>query len=88
MSKLKNEVRILQDENNRLRDDIERMREDYALYHISLAEIITLSSLSPMINDIARKALFGLDIEGGCPVGAVGVYGFTKEEIERWSGDE
>ena len=30
----------------------------------------------------------GLDIEGGCPVGAVGVYGFTKEEIERWSGDE
>ncbi|ADM73578.1 hypothetical protein LaPh949_gp020 [Lactococcus phage 949] len=21
-------------------------------------------------------------------VGAVGVYGFTKEEIERWSGDE
>lgn len=86
MSKLKNEVRVLRDENNRLRDDIKKMREDYALYHISLAEIITLSSLSPTINDIARKALASTGTLG-CPAGPIGVDGLTQEEIE-WSDNE
>lgn len=87
MSKLKHELRILRDENNRLRNEVKRMREDYALYHSSLVEIVNLSSLSPMINDIARKVLAGLDIEGGCPVGPIGLNGLTKEELEG-SGDE
>ena len=40
-----------------------------------------------MINDVALKVLLGLDIEGGCPVGAECVYGLTKEEIEE-NGNE
>ncbi len=77
MSRLKHEVRILREENNRLRDDIKRMREDYALYHSSLVEIVNLSSLSPTINDIARKALASTGTTG-CPAGPIGVDGLTK----------
>ncbi len=77
MSRLKHEVRILREENNRLRDDIKEIREHCALYHISLAEIITLSSSSPMINDIARKALASTGTTG-CPAGPIGVGGLTK----------
>ena len=39
-----------------------------------------------MINDIVRKALAGTGTTG-CPVGAEGVYGLTKEEIEE-NGNE
>ena len=87
MSKLKHELRILRDENQKLRNEVEAIRKDYAIYHSALVEIVNLSSLSPMINDIARKALAGPDIEGGCPAGPIGVNGLTKEEIEG-SGDE
>ena len=86
MSRLKNEVRILRDENNRLRNEVKRMREDYALYHSSLVEIVNLSSLSPMINDIARKELVDIGTTG-CPAGPIGVNGLTKEELEG-SDDE
>lgn len=86
MSRLKNEVRILRDENNRLRNEVKRMREDYALYHSSLVEIVNLSSLSPMINDIAREALASTGTTG-CPAGPIGVSGLIKEEFEG-SGDE
>ena len=86
MSKLEHELRILRDENNRLRDGIKKIREDYALYHSSLTEIITLSSSSPTINDIARKALASTGTTG-CPAGLIGVDGLTQEEIEG-SGDE
>ena len=86
MSKLKHELRILRDENQKLRNEVKRMREDYALYHSSLVEIVNLSSLSPMINDIARKALASTGTTG-CPVGPIGVNGLTKEELQG-SDDE
>lgn len=86
MSKLKNELRTLRDENQKLRNDVERTRKDYAMYQNALVEIVNLSSLSPMINDIARKVLDGPETRG-CPAGPIGVNGLTKEEIEG-SGDE
>ncbi|MGX6984383.1 hypothetical protein [Lactococcus lactis] len=87
MSKLKHELRILRDENRKLRNTLEMNRKDCDRYRSALVEIINLSSLSPMINDIARKVLAGLDIEGGCPAGPIGVNGLTKEELEG-SDDE
>ena len=81
------ELRILRDENRKLRNSLEMGRKDEERYRSALAEIMRLSSLSPMINDIARKVLAGLDIEGGCPVGPIGVNGLTKEELEG-SDDE
>ncbi|WP_260315096.1 hypothetical protein [Lactococcus lactis] len=51
-----------------------------------MVEIVNLSSLSPMINDIARKALVDIGTTG-CPAGPIGVNGLTKEELE-WSDDE
>lgn len=87
MSKLKNELRILRDENRRLRNTLEMDRKVCDRYRSALVEIFNLSSSSPMINDIARKVLAGLDIKGGCPAGPEGVNGLTKEEIEG-SGDE
>ena len=86
MSKLKNELRILRDENQKLRNDVERTRKDYAMHQNALVEIVNLSSLSPMINDIARKALASTGTRG-CPAGPIGVNGLTKEEIEG-GGDE
>ena len=79
MSKVEHEVGILRVENFKLRNALEMNRKDWDRYRSALVEIINLSSLSPMINDIARKALVGLDIEGGCPVGPIGVNGLTKE---------
>ncbi len=87
MSKVEHEVGILRAENFKLRNTLEMNRKDCDRYRSALVEIINLSSLSPTINDIARKVLSGLDIEGGCPVGPIGVNGLTKEEIEG-SGDE
>ncbi len=81
------ELRTLRDENRKLRNTLEMDRKDCDRYRSALVEIINLSSLSPTINDIARKVLAGLDIEGGCPVGPIGVNGLTKEELEG-SGDE
>lgn len=86
MSKLKQELRNLRDENQKLRNEVERTRKDYAMYQSALVEIVNLSSLSPTINDIARKGLAGPGTKG-CPAGPEGVYGLTKEEIEG-SGDE
>ena len=86
MSKLKNELRTLRDENQKLRNDVERTRKDYAMYQNALVEIVNLSSLSPMINDIARKALIDIGTTG-CPAGPIGVSGLIKEELEG-SGDE
>ncbi|MGV9046241.1 hypothetical protein ACN9S9_10980 [Lactococcus lactis] len=85
MSKLKHELRILRDENQKLRNDVEGIRKDYAIFHSALVEIVNLSSLSPMINDIARKALIDIGTKG-CPAGPIGVSGLTKEEFEG-SGD-
>lgn len=87
MSNLKHELRILRDENQKLRNTLEMNQKDCDRYRSALVEIINLSSLSPTINDIARKVLSGLDIEGGCPVGPIGVNGLIKEEFEG-SGDE
>lgn len=87
MSKVEHEVGILRAENFKLRNTIEMNRKDCDRYRSALVEIINLSSLSPTINDIARKVLSGLDIEGGCPAGPIGVNGLTKEELEG-SGDE
>ena len=87
MSELEQEVGILRAENFKLRNTLEMNRKDCDRYRSALVEIINLSSLSPMINDIARKVLAGLDIEGGCPAGPIGVNGLTKEELEG-SGDE
>ena len=86
MSKLKHELRILRDENQKLRNEVERIRKDYAIFHSALVEIVNLSSLSPMINDIARKALASTGTTG-CPAGPIGVNGLTKEELEG-SDDE
>ena len=86
MSKLKHELRILRDENQKLRNEVERIRKDYAIFHSALVEIVNLSSLSPMINDIARKALVDIGTTG-CPAGPIGVNGLTKEELEG-SDDE
>jgi hypothetical protein len=85
MSKLKHELRNLRDENQKLRNTLEMDRKDCDRYRSALVEIVNLSSLSPMINDIARNTLAG-PRTGGCPVGAVGKNGLTKEEIEG-SGD-
>ncbi|MGY4757304.1 hypothetical protein LB438_11485 [Lactococcus lactis subsp. lactis] len=87
MSKVEHEVGILRAENFKLRNTLEMNRKDCDRYRSALVEIINLSSLSPTINDIARKVLSGLDIEGGCPVGPIGVNGLTKEELEG-IGDE
>ncbi len=87
MSKVEHEVGILRAENFKLRNTLEMNRKDCDRYRSALVEIINLSSLSPTINDIARKVLSGLDIEGGCPVGPIGVNGLTKEELQG-SGDE
>ena len=87
MSNLKHELRILRDENQKLRNTLEMNQKDCDRYRSALVEIINLSSLSPMINDIARKVLAGLDIEGGCPAGPIGVSGLIKEEFEG-IGDE
>ena len=92
MSKLKHELRILRDENQKLRNEVEAIRKDYAIYHSALVEIVNLSSLSPMINDIARKALAGPGTTGYPagpigPVGSIGKNGLTKEELEG-SGEE
>ena len=86
MSKLKHELRILRAENQKLRNEVEMIRKNCAIYHSALVEIVNLSSLSPMINDIARKALADTGTTG-CPVGPVGKNGLTKEDIEG-SGDE
>ena len=86
MSKLKHELRILRDENQKLRNEVERIRKDYAIFHSALVEIVNLSSLSPMINDIAREALASTGTTG-CPAGPIGVSGLIKEEFEG-SGDE
>ncbi|MCT3099986.1 hypothetical protein, partial [Lactococcus lactis] len=87
MSKVEHEVGILRAENFKLRNTLEMNRKDCDRYRSALVEIINLSSLSPTINDIARKVLSGLDIEGGCPVGPIGVNGLTKEELQG-SDDE
>ncbi|MCT1179090.1 hypothetical protein, partial [Lactococcus lactis] len=60
MSKLKHELHILRDENQKLRDTLEISRRQEDIYISTLVEIMNLSSLSPMINDVARKTLFGL----------------------------
>lgn len=86
MSKLEHEVGILRAENQKLRNTLEMYRKDCTIYHSTLIEIINLSSLSPTINDIARKAVLNTGTTG-CHVGPEGVYGLTKEEIEG-SGDE
>lgn len=86
MSKLKHELRILRDENQKLRDTLEISRRQEDIYISTLVEIMNVSSLSPMINDIARKTLFGLNGKG-CPAGPIGVIGLTKEKIEG-GGDE
>ena len=77
MSKLEHEVGILRAENQKLRNTLEMDKKYCDRYHSALVKIINLSSLSPMINDIARKAL-------ACPIG---VSELTKEELEG-SGDE
>ena len=87
MSKVEHEVGILRAENFKLRNTLEMNRKDCDRYRSALVEIINLSSLSPTINSIARKVLSGLDIEGGCPVGPIGVNGLTKEELQG-SDDE
>ena len=81
MSKLKNELRNLQDENQNLCNEIKSIREDYGLYHSSLVEIVNLSSLSPTVNDIARKALTSTGTTG-CPAGPEGVNGIFKNTKE------
>ena len=40
MSKLKHELRILRDENQKLRNEVEAIRKDYAIYHSALVEIV------------------------------------------------
>ena len=40
MSKLKHELRILRDENQKLRNEVEAFRKDYAIYHSALVEIV------------------------------------------------
>ncbi|NEX51468.1 hypothetical protein [Lactococcus lactis] len=82
MSKLKHELHILRDENQKLRNEVERVRKDYATFRSALVEIVNLSSLSPVINNIARKALFDIGTTG-CSAGPIGVLGLTKEEIEE-----
>ncbi|MGP4909537.1 hypothetical protein [Lactococcus lactis] len=77
MSKLKHELRILRDENQKLRNEVDRVRKDYTILRSALGEIVDLSSSSPMINDIARKALFELGTTG-CSAGPIGVDGLTK----------
>ena len=69
MSNIEHELSILRDENWKLRNSLEMGRKDCNRYRSALAEIMRLSSSAPMINDIARKALMGLDIEDGCPDG-------------------
>ncbi|MCO0815366.1 hypothetical protein [Lactococcus lactis] len=85
MSKVEHEVGILRAENFKLRNTIEMNRKDCDRYRSALVEIVNLSSLSPMINDIARKALVDIGTTG-CPAGPI-VNGLTKEELEG-SGDE
>ena len=77
MSKLKQELRTLRDENQKLRNDVERTRKDYTMCKTALVEIINLSSLAPTINDIARKAVLNTGTIG-CPAGPEGVDGIIK----------
>lgn len=86
-SEVNQEFNNLQDENRRLRNTLKMNREVCDRYSNALVEIIDLSSSYPIINNIAQKVLLGLDIEGNCPVGAEGVYGLTKEEIEENSNE-
>ena len=87
ISEVNQEFHNLQDENRRLRNTLEMNRKVCDRYSGALVEIINLSSSYPMINDVALKVLLGLDIEGGCPVGAECVYGLTKEELEGLNND-
>ncbi|MGV9033286.1 hypothetical protein ACN9S7_08600 [Lactococcus lactis] len=86
MSDLEKELRILQYEKQVLCNMFEMSQKQNDIYRSALVEIINLSSLSPMINDIARKVLDGPETRG-CPAGPIGVNGLTKEELEG-SGDE
>lgn len=80
MSKLKQELRTLRDENQNLRNTLEMDRKDCDRYHNALVEIIKLSP-SPTINDIARKAILNTGTIG-CPVGPEGVNGIFKNTKE------
>ena len=85
MNKLKHELRILRAENQKLRNEVEMIRKHYAIHRSALVEIVNLSSLSPMINDIARKSLADTGTRG-CPVGPVGVVGkngLVEDELDR-----
>lgn len=86
MSELEKKLRILQYEKQVLCNMFEMSQKQNDIYHSTLVEIMNLSSSCPMINDIARKTLFGLR-DRGCPAGPIGVNGLTKEELEG-SGDE
>ena len=86
MSDLEKELRILQYEKQVLCNMFEMSQKQNDIYRSALGEIMNLSSLSPMINDIARKVLDGPETRG-CPAGPIGVNGLTKEELEG-SGDE
>ena len=77
MSELKHELSILRDENRKLRTSLEMSQKDEERYRSALVEIMRLSSSTPMIIDIARKVLFGLETRG-CPAGPIGVNGLTK----------
>lgn len=71
MSKLKNEIYILRDENRRLHNSLEMNRKVCDRYYSALVEILILSSLSPVINDIARDAISN--------TGTNGIFKITKE---------
>ena len=77
MSKQKQELRNLRDENRRLRNTLEMDRKVCDRYNRSLVEIFILSPLSPMINDIARNAILNSGTTG-CPAGPEGVDGIFK----------
>lgn len=81
MNKLKHELSIVLDENQKLRNTLEMSRKDCDRYRSALVEIINLSSLSPMINDIARKVLADPDARWR-PAGPIGVSGLINEEVE------
>lgn len=82
MSNLKNELRTLRDENQKLRNDVERTRKDYTMCKTALVEIINLSSLSPTINDIAREAILNTGTRG-CPAGLEGINSIFKNTKEN-----
>ncbi len=93
MSELNHELHILRDENRKLRTSLEMSQKDEERYRSALVEIMRLSSSAPMINDIARKVLVGLDIEEGCPVGLTKYvqppqYDFEHNTIELEGDDD